>query len=597
MKHPFQFRLLASCIALSTASITSSHAIKDEENQGRWEKPAKTGPDKEVPGFLVNMGPTGARGILKKNSYIVKYIFKKSPAHGLLKLDDEVYGANGKKFNSHTFDGPNINRGLEGPLQDLGLAIEDSEGEDGILELMVQRGAEKLTVKIQLEKLGRFADSFPVDCQKTKILQERALQYLTDNPGEIDSQGRCIATLALISSDERKFASEGKKRALEWNKPYNDATWAWHLGFQGIALAEYHLLTGDRKVLDTLTSTLELFEGAQWKPPIRHRTMEQIKKKPASQKILDEANDLYSGGFGHAPYQFIVKRGGGGYGPMQWPTCLALMSWQLAEECGLEFDLESQERSYAFLHNGTTVAGKVSYGGEFTLNGGVIDSKQWKQNSSHKFAPKSGLAYLVYMLSEERKESNKAMKLHLDNIDVAYRDIPDGHACGLMAFTWGLAGVYASDDKKLKKKITNYYKAYFNLARCHGSNSYVVLPNRDYADGSYYRRNIRNHTTAAMAFIYSFSSPKLRVHGADGESDTKQITKAPPSTPTPTNPFRTFTNAEGTGSFEGSLLIFDHKGGIVRILKRDGKTVDLDFARLSEKDQEYLREYYRAGLK
>ena len=45
------------------------------------------------------------------------------------------------------------------------------------------------------------------------------------------------------------------ENGLDWNKPYDETTWAWHLGFQGITLAEYHLLTGDRKVLKTLKST------------------------------------------------------------------------------------------------------------------------------------------------------------------------------------------------------------------------------------------------------------------------------------------------------------------------------------------------------
>ena len=598
MKHSSNFRALAAGISFSISFAGHGLAIKDEENQGRWEKAAQVGPDKEVPGFLVNMGPTGARGILTKNSYIVKYIFKKSPATDVLQLNDEVYGANGKKFGTHVFGRTNINTGMEGPLQDLGLAIEDSEGKDGALELMVKRGEEKMKVIVQLEKLGRFADTFPVDCEKTKILQKRALQYLVDHPGNLDSQGRCVANLALLASDDKKFSRAGEKLALDWNKPYGDETWAWHLGFQSIVLGEYHLLTGDKKVLSTMNKTLDLFEGAQWKAPIRHRTMEQIKKKPASQAILEAANDLYEGGFGHAPYQVITKRGGGGYGPMQWPTSFALMSWQLAEDCGLEINKDSQENSYKFLDRGTTVSGKVSYGGEFTLNGGVIDSEKWKQQKAHKFSPKSGAAYLVYMLSEERKESKNKMKLHLNNIDIAYRDMVDGHACGLMAFSWGMAGVYASDDKKLKKKITNYYKAYFNLARCHGSDSYVVLPNRDYADGSYYRKNIRNHTTAAMAFIYSYSSPKLRIHGVKETPSTKKAVKETaqtPEKPKAINPYRTFTNAAETGTFEGSLLIFDHRGGIARILKRDGKTVDIDFLQLSEKDQEYLRDYYRAN--
>lgn len=83
-----------------------------------------------------------------------------------------------------------------------------------------------------------------------------------------------------------------------------------------------------------------------------------------------------------------------------------------------------------------------------------------------------------------------------------------------MGLTWGWAGVAASENEALQKEVFDYYKAWINLARCHGSDSYVILPARDYADYSYYRRNIRNHTTAAVALLYSFSSPNLRIQGA-----------------------------------------------------------------------------------
>jgi hypothetical protein len=39
-------------------SLTAS-AIYDADNIGQWDKPTKIGPDKEVQGFLVNLGPTG----------------------------------------------------------------------------------------------------------------------------------------------------------------------------------------------------------------------------------------------------------------------------------------------------------------------------------------------------------------------------------------------------------------------------------------------------------------------------------------------------------------------------------------------------------
>lgn len=97
----------------------------------------------------------------------------------------------------------------------------------------------------------------------------------------------------------------------------------------------------------------------------------------------------------------------------------------------------------------------------------------------------------------------------------AYRDMSDGHSCAMMGLTWGLFGVAASDNETMQREVLDYYKAWINLARCHGSDSYVILPARDYADYSYYRKNIRNHTTASIALLYSFLSPNLRLQGAE----------------------------------------------------------------------------------
>jgi len=581
------FKIVVSFI-LPILLCFSGHAfaIKDADNQGRWSQPCGAGPDAVVPGFLVNMGPTGARGILKERSYVVKYIFAKSPASGVLELDDEVYGANGKKFSEHTFGGGN--HGLEGPLQDLGLAIEDSEGEDGVLRLMVERGEEKLELDVQLEKLGRFADTFPVNCKKTEILRDRAYEYLMDHPGGVSSQGRCVATLALLSSDDSKVFKAGKKMALEWNEPYNETTWSWHLGFQGITLAEYYLLTGDRSVLKTLESTMELLDKSQWKGEIQHWKSEQVKN--TDQSILDKHQALYAGGFSHTPYPVIVERGGGGYGPMQWPTCLALMTWQLGKQCGIELDSEVIDRSFQFLDYGTKESGSIAYGGEFTLNNGPVDWENWKANSRNGGSHKSGLGYLVYKLSPERTESKKMMKTHLSNIDAAYKDMPNGHADAMMGLTWGWAGTYASDDEKLKKKISDYYKAWINLARCHGSDSYVILPGRDYADSAYYRGNIRNHTTAAVAFLYSYSTPKLRIQGVDGTSGSASKAGAGGLAELPYGDVRMFYNTDRSKSFEGRLVAFDPSVGLVRVRLQNGRMIDFEFLTLSNEDQDYIRE-------
>ena len=591
---PCHIKVAASSFALMSLGLSVNlHALKDPENQGRWEQSSTEGPDAEVPGFLVNMGPTGARGILRERSYVVKYIFKKSPAAGVLALDDEVYGANGKRFSKHTFGGRN--HGLEGPLQDLGLAIEESEGEDGILKLMVERGGTKLEVDIQLEKLGRFSDTFPVDCKKTEILKQRANEYLIDHHDGISSQGRCVATLALLSSEDSKARRAGKRMARDWNKAYNGTTWSWHLGFQAITLAEYYLLTKDRSVLKTLESTTELLAKAQWQGEIQHWKSAQI--KDIDQAILDKHQALYAGGFSHAPYPVIVARGGGGYGPMQWPTCLALMGWQLGKECGIEVGDEVLERSFQFLNYGTTDAGSIAYGGEFTLNNGPVNWKNWKSNTRNSGSHKSGLGYLVHLLSPEQTDSKRKMRLHLSNIDAAYRDMTDGHACAMMGMTWGLAGVFASDDDELKKKITDYYKAWINLARCHGSDSYVILPGRDRADSSYYRGNIRNHTTAAVAFLYSYSTPKLRVHGVDGTAAESSKNRSSRFHQSPYGKLRKFYNSDRSKSFQGRLVAFDPGVGLVRVQLINGRMSNLEFLTLSKEDQEYVKENSIEGRK
>jgi len=265
-KSKIRFGLSISVI-ITVCLGSNLYAIKDASNQGKWDKPCASGPDAVVPGFLVNMGPTGGRGILTTNSFVVKFIFPKSPADGVLKLNDEVTGANGKEFSSHTFSGRS-DTGITGPIQDMGLAIEDSEGSDGVLRLTVKRDGVVTELKIQLEKLGRFANSFPVDCGKTELLKERAYKYLMENSGGLSCQGRCVTILSMLSSLDPKVLAEGKRRAKEWSSEApNKDTWTWDLGFQAMTLAEYYILTNDKSVLGTLQSALDLLREAQWKGP------------------------------------------------------------------------------------------------------------------------------------------------------------------------------------------------------------------------------------------------------------------------------------------------------------------------------------------
>ena len=93
-----------------------------------------------------------------------------------------------------------------------------------------------------------------------------------------------------------------------------------------------------------------------------------------------------------------------------------------------------------------------------------------------------------------------------------------------------------------------------------------------------------------MAFIYSFSTPKLRVQGGTGAAGKAVVEEKKPFLEADDSKSRVFTSQDGARSFEGVLVAFDPQLGVVRIRQRNGRTVDVDFANLSKADQEYLRE-------
>lgn len=482
------------------------HAIKDATNQGRWGKGVGNGPDKEVPGFLINLGPTGARAVLSEKTLTVKYIFGSSPAEERLKLGDVITGVFNKPFSAHTFGGEP--HGYEGPLLEFGEAIERAEAKDGKLVLNIQRGSDTLAVTVNLEAIGAFSPTFPMQCKKSELLRAKALKYLADNPESLNGppHAKCVAILALLTSGNPQQESIGKRAALAWNSVPGAETWTWGVSYQLITLGEYHLLTGDATVLPTMKALAAMLRQDQYKGEIvvwKAKDNEDPAKIQASQQ-------LYNGGFGHAPY--ISGVGKNGYGPMQYTTILAVIAWQIAERCGVAAPPEGLTSALEFMHRGTNEAGYVAYGGEFTLNNGYVDPVKWKKSTSGmNYVGRAGASLIAHKMSAEFADSADYLKKNQTYMKRAYKSLPDGHACSMLGFNWGLMGVAASGDDALFRTVFDYHKAWFNLMRCHDG-SFVVLPGRDYADEGYYISS-RYHPTAIMALAFGLNNPKLQIQG------------------------------------------------------------------------------------
>lgn len=476
------FQPLPSLCALLLMTV-AAQAIFDETNIDQWEKPTAKGPDKEVAGFLINLGPTGARAILKERSFVVKHVFDKSPAMGQLRLNDEITGIHGKPFNKHTFGkcyGMNPGSGLEGPIMDFGTAIEDAEGKQGKLVLDVIRDGKQTRITIKLDPIGSFSDTFPIDCKKSEKLAKDAMGYLLEHPdersGAVHEKG--IYGLSLLAHGKMKQA---EKLALNWNEMPDEKQWTWYPSYQCIFLSEYYLATGDKRVLETIGKLCERLYLSQVINP-------------------DDYKDAMHGG--KPQHKNFLKGGNGhgariaGYGTMTITTLMAILSWELAEDCGIEIVDFNRDIAYECVHTHTHETGYMGY--RFATGAYTPVGRQGLSIITHKLA---------------HKEAPEHLKKVTNGLRIAKTRLNDGHGCNTLAWAWALIGAQLVDDQSAKREFLDYNKAFINMARTHDG-AFVVQPGRNRHEKGYYM-SPRVQPTAAMAVALNAANPRLRIQGAN----------------------------------------------------------------------------------
>ncbi|QTN33804.1 hypothetical protein HZ994_16285 [Akkermansiaceae bacterium] len=479
--------MLKKITILLSLAATSLHAI-EENNRGRWNEPVSNGPDKEVPGYLINLGPTGARATLESKSFTVKYIFAGSPADGKLEIGDVITGVNGRPFEvAHKF-GHHMTRmkefpetGYEGPLMDFGNAIEDSEGKDGKLLLSVARGGKDAEVAIELEAIGRFSDTFPYGCEKSARLAKGAMDYLSESDFIKREQchAKCMSGLALIAAGKMEQARE---LVYSWNTIPEFGIWVWPASYQCILLSEYYLATKDERVLPTIQGIVDVLEKGQV------ADMADYKERTHG-KMGNVGHKFRTGGFGH-------NTNVGGYGTMTITTALAVTAFELAKDCGAEVDQGKIDLALAYVRKSTTKDGYIGY-----------------HTHQCAYAPsgRQGLALIAHRLAGDTEVNNDYIKVVSHGLSDSRKYLNDAHADSVLSVCWGLLGANVSGDAKALRDMMDYNKAWLNMARCHDG-SFVALPGRDMYDKGYYMSS-RLHLTATMALVFSMDEPKLRMLG------------------------------------------------------------------------------------
>lgn len=333
----------------------------NEKGDWPWNLKLNGWHDREVAealgtGWFLNVGPTGIRARITHEHpqfLTVKYVFKKSPAAGVVVINDIIVGANGKKLTvPHTFGRGSRGRGgWAGPMEDMAKLIEDSQGKDGKLELIIWPGgvqAAEKTVTVQIAAVGRFSPTWPFDCPRSDKLAASLRDFLAQEykrEGGFKGGTHChtSATLALMADGSGKHDRLVKDIMSDYGgrryDPQNSNGFpAWSFGHDGILMGEYYLLKNDRSLLPAIRSLNTCFIDSQ--------TPE-------------------SGGYSHKPYptiqQRIVAGGPAGYGAMALPGCLSMVAMSLFKEAGLEHATPAYDRIHQAILGTVGTNGSIGY--------------------------------------------------------------------------------------------------------------------------------------------------------------------------------------------------------------------------------------------
>jgi len=277
-------------------------------------------PQKIYPKFPI--GPTGIYATIEKDRAVtVQEVLPDTPAATTkLQKGDILLMAGGKPL------------AVDDPRVPLGEAIGAAEAGNGQLIFTASRDGKQGKVTVTLPKLGVYGKAWPENCPKSSAIIKSTAAYISaaqqedgsykfgNSRPERDGLTGCLAGLFLLSTGDAQYLPQVKRhaRALAARAETNPTKSNWHLGYQGILLAEYYLQTGDKTVLPGLKSLCDQAISAQ-----------------------------AAGGWGHGGIP------GPGYvqsGLMSSAGVPVLTTLILANECGVDVDQEGYSKAVEFMY-------------------------------------------------------------------------------------------------------------------------------------------------------------------------------------------------------------------------------------------------------
>lgn len=421
----------------------------------------------DAPQTIGDFGPTGLEVYAEKSLNLkIASVMPDSPADGKL--------AQGQIITA--IEGQALPKGLMEQRRFLAKHISEAEAKDGKLNLSTKEGM----VTLQLDVLGAYSPTWPMDCTKTdKIIRAHA-----DHLGRLATEGQlrrhnmtdALGILALLSTGEEQDLEVVRtiyRDVMQNFNPTSIGSHSWHNGYSGIAVCEYYLRTGDQSVMPYINAISEA--ARKWQ---------------------------VNGGWTHWATGVNPQYVGGGL--LNAAGTNLLTTLLLAKQCGAKVDEPTLQEAlrffYRFVGHGSNPygdhRGESGYGSNNGKNEQIAVAMQI---ATHSNQPK------VYALARDKAAISTLY---------AYPYMLNGHTGAIGNIWYGLStGLLREQQPELYRNWFEQTHWYYELSRRHDG-SFEMSGTGRYDQESYGRASVLGLTAPRQA---------LQINGAPKSPHSKPL--------------------------------------------------------------------------
>lgn len=433
-----------------------------------------------------NLGATGLRGWIHTKAasnldsvqgrtttasrqILVTHVGAKSPAEGVMQVDDVILGVGGKPFSDDA-------------RKSIAAAIQEAETEarKGVLTLTRWRAGKTEDVRITLRVMGTYAATAPYDCPKSKRILAEACAVLEKEPLTENLWG-AVNGLALLATGNPAYLPKVQDAARKLGPPklkleMKPGMCVWEWGYRSIFLCEYYLLTNDQAVL----------------PAIQEYTLS-----------LAKGQSMY-GTFGHG----IAERTADGrlhgsippYGPVNAAGLVGNIAIVLGRKCGVK-DPEVD----------AAIARASGFFGYF-VDKGAIPYGEHEPWPYHENNGKNAMAAVLFALQGDRIPETR---FFARMVTASYNNREYGHTGQGFSYLWGALGAHAGGPAAVAAHVKEASWHLDLVRRCDGSFTYDGAEQYGAGhtgDDTYYGTSSYYGLSPTASYVLAYALPLKRIH-------------------------------------------------------------------------------------